>query len=107
MREPEMRLRRCIGVALGLIGTIAAAQDNPQESEASRAAVGTLDEVIVTGTKRAEESQDVPISISAISSDVLERASQNDVRALGSLAPGLVLSNPAGFNATGGGMRGT
>ena len=36
-----------------------------------------------------------------------QRIALNDVRALGQIAPGLVLSNPAGFNATGGGMRGT
>jgi iron complex outermembrane receptor protein len=49
----------------------------------------------------------VPIAISAVSEQQLERIPLNDVRALGQIAPGLVLSNPAGFNATGGGMRGT
>ena len=115
MREPEgLRMRQtlarsCLAVSIGLVATGAWAQQpaTSEDSDASRAAVGTLDEVIVTGTKRAEESQDVPISISAISSADLDRASTNDVRALGTLAPGLVLSNPAGFNATGGGMRGT
>jgi len=69
--------------------------------------VGALEEVIVTGTKRDIASQEVPIAISAISAADLARVPQNDVRALQNLAPGLVLSAPAGFNATGGGMRGT
>jgi iron complex outermembrane receptor protein len=68
---------------------------------------GGLEEILVTATKRVASSQDVPIAISAISADALESAHVNDVRALQNLAPGLVLSNPAGFNATGGGMRGT
>src|SRR5262245_52314261 len=68
---------------------------------------GGLEEVIVTGIKRELEQQDVPIAISAVSEQQLERIPLNDVRALGQIAPGLVLSNPAGFNATGGGMRGT
>ena len=68
---------------------------------------GGLEEIVVTGTKRDEAAQDVPIAISAISETALQSAHVNDVRALQNLAPGLVLSNPAGFNATGGGMRGT
>jgi iron complex outermembrane receptor protein len=68
---------------------------------------GGLEEIIVTGIKRELEQQDVPIAISAVSEQQLERIPLNDVRALGQIAPGLVLSNPAGFNATGGGMRGT
>lgn len=68
---------------------------------------GTLEEIVVTGTKRDVASQDVPISVSAISAADLANSHINDVRALGNLAPGLVLSNPAGFNAAGGGMRGT
>ena len=69
--------------------------------------MGGLEEIVVTGTKRDEAAQDVPIAISAISETALQSAHVNDVRALQNLAPGLVLSNPAGFNATGGGMRGT
>jgi iron complex outermembrane receptor protein len=76
-------------------------------SSAPSQSLGSLEEVIVTGTKREESSQDVPIAISAISEADLSRSPINDVRALANLAPGLVLSNPAGFNATGGGMRGT
>lgn len=69
--------------------------------------LGTLEEIVVTGTKREAQAQDVPIAISAITADTLSRSQFNDVRALGQVAPGLVLSNAAGFNSTGGGMRGT
>ena len=94
-----------LAVALALTGT---AQLQAQDSAAQQTqSVGTLEEVIITGTKRNEASQDVPIAISAISAADLSRSPINDVRALANLAPGLVLSAPAGFNATGGGMRGT
>jgi iron complex outermembrane receptor protein len=91
-----------IAVACALSGTAAAQQSAP-----APVVQGGLEEVVVTGTKREESSQSVPIAISAISAKDLESAHVNDVRALQNLAPGLVLSNPAGFNATGGGMRGT
>ena len=42
------------------------------------------------------EQQDVPIAISAVSEQQLRRIALNDVRALGQIAPGLVLSNPPG-----------
>lgn len=69
--------------------------------------IGQLEEVIVTGTKREAQVQDVPISVSTVTSETLGRSQFNDIRALGQKAPGLVLSNPSGFNAAGGGMRGT
>ena len=69
--------------------------------------LGTLEEIVVTGTKRDAAAQDVPIAISAVTADTLSRSQFNDVRALRQLAPGLVLSNSPGFNSTGGGMRGT
>ena len=87
--------------AMGLVGAHAA-----DESPAPQG-VGSLEEIVVTGTKRDVASQDVPISVSAISAADLQNSHVNDIRALASLAPGLVLSNPAGFNAAGGGMRGT
>ncbi len=73
----------------------------------SQKSVGTLEEIVVTGTKRDAAAQDVPIAISTVTSEELSRSQFNDIRALGAKAPGLVLSNPSGFNAAGGGMRGT
>jgi iron complex outermembrane receptor protein len=94
---------RLVAAALALaLAASAHGQDQPEPAPTSG-----LEEIIVTGTMRVESSQDVPIAISAISETALQNAHVNDVRALQNLAPGLVLSNPAGFNATGGGMRGT
>jgi iron complex outermembrane receptor protein len=89
--------------ALCFFSFAAYAQD---ESEGA-ALENILEEVVVTGTKRELSLQDIPMSISAITEKELAESPFNDVRALGTLAPGMVLSNPAGFNATAGGMRGT
>jgi len=98
-----------IAAAVALALSLSAASTAQAAAETARGepALGSLEEIIVTGTKRDVSSQDVPISISPISAADLRTARVNDVRALQNLAPGLVLSNPAGFNATGGGMRGT
>ena len=99
--------RSSIGTALAAAVSLVLSGAAHAQAPATTEDAGKLEEVIVTGTKRAESSQDVPIAISAISAAELSRTQINDVRALGAVAPGLVLSNPAGFNATGGGMRGT
>ena len=92
------------GTFLCLIASIGAYGADEVKPEPSAT---TLEEIVITGTKRDMASQEVPISISAISAADLESAHVNDIKALATLAPGLVLSNPAGFNAAGGGMRGT
>ena len=91
-------LRAAVALALGscIAGGALAQDESPK-----------LEEVVVTGTKRDASVQDVPISISTVTADELARSNFNDIRALGQKAPGLVLSNPSGFNAAGGGMRGT
>ncbi len=48
-----------------------------------------LEEVVVTAQKRAENVQDVPISITAFSGETLKQAGVNDVRDLRRIAPNL------------------
>lgn len=91
-------------LAIAVVGALSASVASGQQSGGS---IGALEEVVVTGTKRAADAQDVPISISTVTEDDLSRSQFNDIRALGAKAPGLVLSNPSGFNSAGGGMRGT
>lgn len=52
----------------------------------------SVDEVIVTATKRAENLQDVPLAISAFGAQALKRAGVEDTRQLMALAPSLNLS---------------
>lgn len=51
-----------------------------------------LDEVVVTAQKRAENVQDVPISISAFNSRILAAAGVSDVRDLRRITPSLYLA---------------
>ena len=114
MRSGNWLSARCASliatIGLGIGGAYAA--EVPNDSTANGAAPGSgassgLEEVVVTGTKREVASQDVPIAITALSSADLASVHINDIKAFATLAPGLVLTNPAGFNAAGGGMRGT
>ncbi|MFI4889028.1 MAG: TonB-dependent receptor [Steroidobacterales bacterium] len=49
----------------------------------------TLQEVIVTATRRAQTAEEVPYSLSVISSDQLERANVTDMASLAAQVPGL------------------
>lgn len=66
-----------------------------------------LEEVIVTGTKRAVSQQDTPIAISTLTADDIAKTFGNDIRAVGDLSPNVNLTLQTGFNAVAGGIRGT
>ncbi len=53
----------------------------------------TLGEVIVTATKRAESLQDVPVSITAVSGEMLEVKGITDILSLDKTVPGLIMQN--------------
>jgi iron complex outermembrane receptor protein len=81
-----------------LASTAAAVLAAPAAALAQQTDTAQLEEIIVTSSKRAERLQDVPVSVTAVTADVLER---NNVRELGDLvklSPGLVdqLRQPAG-----------
>ncbi len=74
-------------------GLIAAAG----QAHAQAASEGGLAEIVVTAQKREQSLQDVPTSISAITSEALEINRINNVQDLDSITPGLSISTmPAG-----------
>ncbi len=85
---------------------VTAATPGAAAAQAQASDSAQLEEIIVTSTKRAERLQDVPVSVTAVTADVLER---NNVRELGDLvklSPGLVInygSQPGNFSIN---MRG-
>jgi outer membrane receptor protein involved in Fe transport len=50
-------------------------------------------EIIVTATRRAQALADVPLAISAVTSEMLENTGANDIRQLNQVAPSLLVSS--------------
>ncbi|AEG51151.1 TonB-dependent receptor [Sphingobium chlorophenolicum L-1] len=69
--------------------TMASAQGAP-EQEPQRAQSGLGDDIVVTARRREERLQDVPLSVSAVSGAVLERANIANVAGLSRVVPSLV-----------------
>jgi iron complex outermembrane recepter protein len=76
-----------------------AAQAPAQDEEASEGALGG--DIIVTARKREESLQDVPLSISVVTSESIQRANLDNVSDLAFQTPGF--SFRQGFGRTGGG----
>ena len=73
-----------LSLSFALLATPAMAQDAGAE---------TNDEtIIVTATRRSEALSDVPIAVSAVTGETLEKTGATDVRALGQVAPSLLVS---------------
>ncbi len=77
------------------------------EEATTQSGPGYLEEIVVTGTKRAASQQDTPIAISTITANDIAKTFGNDIRAVGDLSPNVNLTLQTGFNAVAGGIRGT
>lgn len=72
----------------------AASQGNTESQDAN----GRLEEIVVTANQRRENLQDVPISITAITSDQLLKSNVDGTAALATAVPGLVMQlGPGGM----------
>jgi iron complex outermembrane recepter protein len=73
-------------------GGAAAVFAAPVLAQDERQATGrAIEEVVVTATRRAESVQDVPLSVTAISADAIERVFPQDARDLNGMAPNVQL----------------
>lgn len=82
-----------------------AAPAAPQDSPAAQDDQGVGD-IVVTATKRAERLQDVPVSVTALTADTLERQNVRELQDITKLVPGLTItygSQPGNFSIN---MRG-
>lgn len=99
---------RWVGVLCFAVGVIALsgsalAQSNPDESaRPNEGRAWKLDEVVVTATRREERLQDVPLSVVAVSGDVLTNREVLNLSDISLVAPSLTYSgtNPAGGGFT-------
>ena len=93
------RTRALIGSAI--VGIVAAlpAQASAQEADEAQVGQGGLDEIIVTATRRAENLQEVPIAVSAVTAEALDRTGIDATRDLPQLIPSVQFtrSGPSGL----------
>ncbi|MES2861415.1 MAG: TonB-dependent receptor [Pseudomonadota bacterium] len=76
--------------AIALTSGTAFAQDSQADPSASQ-----VDDIVVTARKREERLQDVPIAVTAVTGETLEREQINLVKDVAALTPGLNISSDA------------
>ena len=79
--------------AIAVCSSPLAAQDDVANTAES---AGDENVIVVTARLREEDVQDVPISITQLGNETLERAEINDLQDVAALVPGLVSSSPFG-----------
>ena len=84
------------GVSAAVLTALpAVAQEAPQATEQA----STLEEVVVTARRREERLQDVPVAVTALSSESLENLQASDIGALQGAVPNLTLHEGDAANA--------
>jgi len=102
-------LRRAVSVALRVaMATGAAAVALPQAAQADAEGAVRLEEVMVTATRSAAETdiQTTPVSVTAVTSTDMSRMVARDLSDISSAVPGLSASRITAFNAASFAMRG-
>src|SRR4051794_24727135 len=94
----QANMRRAALVAGAAATALAMGAGLATQARAADAATATVGEVIVTAQKRAENINDVPESLTAISGEKLDaiRSSGGDIRVLSARVPSLVLESSFG-----------
>jgi len=69
-----------------------AAEENIQQGAKAPDSEATLEEVVVTAQRRAERMQDIPLSVSAVSAEMLTRTNTQTVEQIGLFVPGFKIT---------------
>jgi len=85
----HLSITRTIIATAGLLTLVVAAPPVSQAADKDAAAAGTLEEVIVTATRREERLQDVPISVGVYSQEKLDAQGLRNIDDLTRLTPGV------------------
>jgi iron complex outermembrane recepter protein len=80
-------------LAIAIMSVAPAYAQNESAAEAEAEQAGGLQEIIVIARKRTENLQDVPLAVTAISTQQLEESSANTIDDLDRLAPNVELSS--------------
>jgi iron complex outermembrane recepter protein len=106
-RRAHFRTMLAAGIALGaLVATPALGQSTASPPPQSADDKGGLGEIIVTATKRSENLQDVPVSISAIGTEQLASRGVTTSNDLGQVVPNLQVSSQYGETSPNFSLRG-
>lgn len=92
--------------ALVALGASVASSIAGAQSDSTRKDIGGLEEVIVTAQKREQNLQDVPIAVTAVSSQALLDAGVLDIKDLTVLTPGLIIRSSGDESLTNARIRG-
>lgn len=98
-RMASVRALALAGASIALLPQAALAQDqNAQDQEpAAEEATAPADMmgsvIVVTAQGREQSLADVPVAVSAVSGDLLEKSGASDIRELNQLAPSLLVSS--------------
>jgi iron complex outermembrane recepter protein len=104
MRNSSVPARQPLAVALSIFCAVGGGVSRAQEAGATP--TPGLAEIIVTAEKRAENIQDVPISVIALSARQLQDAGVTDIKNLTVLTPGLTVTSTTNENSTTARIRG-
>ena len=83
-------------IAAALFSPVSAGQTAGSSATDYRSDAATLEEVVVTVRKQEESLQDVPMSITAFTSDDIERAGLRNIEDLSMLTPGFTFASLSG-----------
>lgn len=83
VHSPRIAVRLMLGASLLAVATPVLAQEAANN--------GGLDEIVVTAQKREQNLQEVPIAISALGAEKLERLNVRDTRDLSGIAPNVTI----------------
>ncbi|MGQ3107499.1 MAG: hypothetical protein ACT6Q8_25595, partial [Niveispirillum sp.] len=86
-------MKRKLGCGLSLAALVWAPFASAQGDVSPDEILDNGGDIIVTATKRSQNLQDVPIAVSAFSSEQLQKSGINDTRELMTLAPSLNLTS--------------
>ena len=103
MNNPSVGSRRLVA---GVLIVLVWSTGGPGWADEQAATQPVLNEVIITAQKRAENIQDVPISVIALSSRQLQDSGVTDIKSLTVLTPGLTVTSTTDENSTTARIRG-
>lgn len=90
-------MKNFVLVSAGWLTTVALSAAAAESGTAERkSSPSTLEEIVVTATRREERLQDVPISVTALGEDALRAAGIRDLDGLGQAVPGFTAIRDSG-----------